>query len=64
MIKFNGLSGDIEQQGPYSPYKPLGLCRGCVLGTFSTLKSGMSPIILAVVAHVPTSLRFTNGNIT
>ena len=41
-----------------------GLCRGCVLGTFSTLKSGMSPMILAVGAHVPTSLRFPNGNIT
>ena len=41
-----------------------GLCRGCVLGTFSTLKSGMSPIILVVGAHVPTNFRFTNGNIT
>ena len=41
-----------------------GLCRGCVLGTFSTLKSGMSPIILAVGANVPTYLRFVNGNIT
>ena len=43
-----------------------GLCRGCVLGTFTTLnmlKSGMSPIILAVGAHVPTNLRLTNGNI-
>ena len=41
-----------------------GLCRGCILGTFSTLKSGMSPIILAVGTHVPTTLRFMNGNIT
>ena len=41
-----------------------GLCRGCVLGTFSTLKSGMFPIILAVGANVPTYLRFMNGNIT
>ena len=40
------------------------LCRGCVLGTFSTLKSGMSPIILTVGANVPTHLRFMNGNIT
>ena len=41
-----------------------GLCRGCILGTFSTLKSGMSPIILTVGANVPTHLRFMNGNIT
>ena len=41
-----------------------GLCRGCVLGTFSTLKSGTSPIILADGANVPTYLRFMNGNIT
>ena len=41
-----------------------GLCRGCVLGTFSTLKSGMSRIILAVGANVPTYLRIMNGNIT
>ena len=41
-----------------------GLCRGCVLGTFSTLKSGMSPIILTVRANVPTHSRFMNGNIT
>ena len=30
-----------------------GLCQGCVLGTFSTLKSGMSPIILAVRGQCP-----------
>ena len=41
---------------------PSGLKRGCVLGTFSTLKSAMSPNILAVGAHVPTNLRFMNGN--
>ena len=41
-----------------------GLCRGWGLGTFSTLKSGMSPIILSVGANVPTHLRFMNGNIT
>ena len=40
------------------------ICQGCVLGTFSTLKSGMSPIILTVGAHDPTNLRFMNGNIT
>ena len=45
-------------------YMSSGLCRGCVLGTFSTLKSGMSPIILAVGANVPTYLRFMNGNRT
>ena len=41
-----------------------GLCGGCILGTFSTLKSGMSPIILTVGANVPTHLRFMNGNMT
>ena len=41
-----------------------GLCRGCVLGTLSTLKSGMSPNILADGANVPTYFRFMNGNIT
>ena len=41
-----------------------GLCRGWVLGTFSTLKSGMSPIILTVGANVPIHLRFMNDNIT
>ena len=30
-----------------------GLCRGCILGTFGTLKSGMSPIILAVGSKSP-----------
>ena len=44
-------------------YYETGLCRGCILGTFSTLKSGMSSIILAVGANVPTYLRFMNGNI-
>ena len=48
----------------YNLYYSAGLCQGCVLGTFSTLKSGMSPIILAEGAHDPRNLRFTNGNIT
>ena len=31
-------------------------CQACKMGTFSTLKSRMSPIILFVGAHVPTNL--------
>ena len=49
-------------RGIHNADNPSGLCRDCVLGTFSTLKSGMSPIILAAGAHVPTNLRFINGN--
>ena len=50
--------------GIHNANNPSGLCQDCILGTFSTLKAGMSPIILAAGAHVPTNLRFMNGNIT
>ena len=46
------------------PWIMAGLFQGCILGTFSRLKSGRSPIILAVGAHVPTNFRFTKCNIT
>ena len=57
-------SNAIRWQGTQSTLAQAGLCWGCVLGTFSTLKSGMSPIILTVGANVPTHLRFVNGSIT
>ena len=64
IVLFFLLAIEHREMMMHRPIPLLGLCRGCVLGTFSTWKSGMSPIILAVGANVPTYLRFMNGNIT